>query len=322
MIDEMLDGFIAAYPEVVQGVGKRIVLRRHPKSRGLVALAIGNGSGHEPANLGFVGYGMLDVNICGDFFSAPSGRALAEGIRAADRGAGVVLFVANHSGDVLNVEIAKSEMKDDPIEFIPVLLSDDISTAPRGQESMRRGRGGAIFAFKIAGALAEQRGASLLEVALLAEHVAHNTRSLGASTKPYSSFETGRPVYQLPEGVVEIGTGAHGEGGGEQLTFCGADHLSDLIINRLIDECPDNAGREVLVLVNGTGSTSLMELYIAHRTIDRVLSERDLKAMSTIVGNYVTTQDMAGLSVSLCWVDEQMKEYWSLPCSTPHFSKP
>ena len=318
MVDEMIEGFVLANSEIVRLERKRIIVRSQAKPRDKVGLVIGNGTGHEPANLGFVGNGMLDVNVCGDFFSAPAGSQLAEGIRIAARGKGAVLFVANHSGDVLNARIAQKELAQEDIMMKEVLLTDDISTAPMSDMKLRRGRGGALFAFKIAGALAEETS-DLNSVASLAERVIRNTRTLGVTIKPYTNLETGKLVYEIPQNLVEIGTGSHGEGGREQQTFTNTDDLVRLITERLIKDAPENTEEEVLCLVSGSGSTSLMELYIVNRTLHQVLSENSIRVFSTLVGNYVTTHDMTGFFVSICWADEEMKERWLEPCRTPHF---
>ena len=193
IVDEMIEGFVSAHSMLVRVEAERIILRKQAKAHGLVGLVIGNGSGHEPANIGFVGYGALDANVCGGFFSAPSGMSLARGARLADQGAGLVLLVANHAGDVLNAEIAKRALSKDGVEVAAVLLHDDISTAPKGSEEMRRSRAGALFAIKIAGALAEEEGRSLSDVAGIAERFAHQTRTLEVTLRPYSRLETGKP---------------------------------------------------------------------------------------------------------------------------------
>lgn len=315
ILRDMLEGFASAYPGIVRLTNDGLIVRAQPKAAGKVGLVIGNGSGHEPAMIGFVGEGLFDVNIPGAIFTAPGPERIVNGIRAADRGAGVLLCVSHHAGDLINAEIALELCQAAGIDNVDVVvLYDDISSAPKGRETERRGTAGLFFVWKMLGAFAET-GASLAECKALAERVRENTRTLAVSLTSCASPVTGEIMFDLPEGQMEIGTGVHGEIGMGRHAISSAEATIDLMLQRLLDDLPYRADDEVLVLLNNSGSMTLMELYILHRTVAQRLGEAGIRLTGSWIGAYATTQEMAGFALSLCRVDEQLKSLWAAPAN-------
>ena len=310
---EMLEGFAAAYPDVVRMTDDGLIVRRVAKEMGKVGLVIGNGTGHEPAMIGLIGPGWLDVNIPGEIFAAPGPDRIVKGIQAADRGAGVLLLVSHHEGDRINAEIAMDLCAAhgiSPVEM--VLLYDDISSAPKGSESERRGTTGLFFVWKMLGAYAET-GASLSECRKLAEKIRDNTRSLALALTPGSSPFNGEAMFELPNEEIEIGMGVHGEMGQGRLAFTTADETTEMMLPQILDDLPYQSGDKVLVMINDSGSMTQMELFIVFRKISHLLSEAGIQIYKTWIGRYATTQEMAGMAISLCKVDEHLKSLWDAP---------
>ncbi|UCC74424.1 MAG: dihydroxyacetone kinase subunit DhaK [Gemmatimonadota bacterium] len=321
IVDEMIDGYLAAYGDYVSRVeGRRVVTRAVPKESGKVGLVIGNGSGHEPIAVGWVGRGMLDANALGEVFAAPPPDLILEAIRAADRGAGVLLLISQHAGDVLNGEMAVELARAEGFEVEVLLMYDDISSAPKGSESERRGAPGTTFIYKIVGARAEE-GADLTELKALGERVRDQTRTLSAAVAPGISPLTGEPMFSLPEGEIFLGMGVHGEPGFRRMKGATADEVVAAMMEGILDDLPFEAGDEVLAFVNGAGGTTLMELLIVYRAVAKILGARSLRAYKPLVGEYVTTQEMAGFSISLCRADEEMKRLWDAPVAVPFYHR-
>ena len=310
---EMLEGLAAAYGDVVRLTDDGLIVRRKAKAVGKVGLVIGNGTGHEPAMIGLIGPGWLDVNVPGGIFAAPGPERIVDGIRAADRGAGVLLLVSHHEGDRINAEIALELYATQgigPVEM--VLLYDDISSAPRGQEAERRGTAGLFFVWKMLGAYAET-DATLEQCRVMAEKIRDNTRSLALALTPGSSPFNGAAMFDLPEDQVEIGMGVHGEVGQGQQAFTSADATIDLMLPPILSDLPYKAGDEVLVMLNNSGSMTQMELFILYRCVAQRLAEAGIQTYKAWIGRYATTQEMAGFALSLCKVDAQLKALWDAP---------
>ncbi|MCP3976943.1 MAG: dihydroxyacetone kinase subunit DhaK, partial [bacterium] len=270
IVAEMLEGYAAAFPEIIR-IDNGLVVRAKPKESGKVGLVIGNGSGHEPAMIGLVGPGLFDVNVPGPVFTAPGPSKLTDGIKAAENGGGVLVCVSNHSGDVLNAELALEDLEDEGFTDVEsVILYDDIDSAPRGSEPDRRGSAGLFFVWKIIGAYAET-GATLSECRQMAERVRDNTRTLSATLGNCSHPVSGESIGDLADGQIAIGVGVHGETGGGAMPVTSADSVVDMMLPRLIEDLPFTAGDEVCVLVNNSGSMTLMELSIVYRRISQVL---------------------------------------------------
>ncbi len=321
IVAEMLAGFCAAYGDLVRLEGERLVVRAQPKAPGKVGLVMGGGSGHEPAMLGWVGPGLLDVNVVGEIFTAPGPEPLLAGIRAADRGAGVLLCVSHHEGDRLNAEIALEFCEIEGIADVEmVILYDDISSAPKGRESERRGTAGLFFVWKLLGAFCEGE-VDLAAAKALAEKVRDNTRSLSMALSSCVSPATGEPMFEMAEGEMEIGMGLHGEVGAGRQKALSADETVDLMLPPLLDDLPFQAGDEVLVLLNNSGSMTLMELFILYRRVAAKLGEAEIRVYDAWIGAYATTLESAGFAISLCRVDDQMKALWDAPANGAYMKR-
>ena len=315
LIDEMLEGFCAAYGDIVRGGANRLVVRAKPKAQGKVGLVMGSGSGHEPAMLGWVGRGLFDVVVAGEVFAAPGPDNMLAGIRAADCGAGVLVCVSHHAGDLLNAELTLELCEIEGIENVEmVLLYDDISSAPKGREAERRGTAGLFFVWKMLGAYCEGE-VDLGSAKALAEKVRDNTRSLAVSLSSCASPVTGEAMFEMGADEMEIGMGLHGEKGMGRRKALSADETIDLMLPLLLDDLPFQAGDEVLVLLNNSGSLTLMELFILYRRVAAKLAEAGIDVYRSWIGQYATTMEMAGFALALCRVDEQLKALWDAPAN-------
>ena len=306
VVNEMLIGLAAAHPDKLARVPDyNIIIRREPK-QGKVGLVSGGGSGHEPAHAGFVGVGMLDAAVCGNVFASPSPDEILQGLTAADGGAGVLMIVKNYSGDVMNFDAARELAELDDLKTETVIVDDDVAIAKDGQNAGRRGVAGTILVHKIAGALAE-RGASLVEVAEVARKVVRNVRTMGMALTPCVLPEAGRARFSLGEGEMEIGIGIHGEPGVKKGAVAPAADIAGQLLEPILADLPLPAGSEVVLIVNGMGATPLMELYLMAGEILPRLAAKSLKVHRTLVGNFMTSLDMAGCSVTLLKLDDQLK---------------
>lgn len=313
IVDEMLEGFCAAYSDIVRLQGDRLVVRAQPKAPGKVGLVMGGGSGHEPAMLGWIGPGLLDVNIAGEVFTAPGPERIVNGIRAANRGGGVLLCVSHHEGDRLNAELALEFCEAEGIDDVDmVILYDDISSAPKGRESERRGAAGLFFVWKMLGAFCEG-DVTLAAAKALAEKVRDNTRSLAMSLSSCASPVTGEVMFEMAEGEMEIGMGLHGEVGIGRRKALSADETIDLMLPPILADLPFQANDEVLVLLNNSGGMTLMELFILYRRAAAKLRQAGIGVYRSWIGPYATTLETAGFALSLCRVDDQLKALWDAP---------
>ncbi len=318
ILREMLEGFARAYEHDVVLTGDLIVARRVPKAAGKVGLVIGNGSGHEPAMIGWVGPGLFDANVPGEIFAAPDPERIRAGIALADRGAGVLLLVSSHSGDILNAEMAIELARGEGRTVEMVRLYDDVASAPKGREDERRGAAGLFFVWKIVGALAEE-GASLEACRRMAERVRDQTRTLTLALRPGTHPVSGQPMFDLPADEMEIGMGVHGEVGRGRMKRLPADATMDRMAGWVLDDRPFAPGEEVLALLNNSGGLTLMELFVLYRRLAQILEERRIRIGRAWIGSYATTQETAGFSLSLCVVDEEMKRLYVAPAGAPYF---
>ncbi len=310
---EMLDGMCLAYPEYVKRLPGLDVIVRAEKKEGKVAVISGGGSGHEPAHAGFVGKGMLDAAVPGAVYTSPTPDQILEAIQAADAGKGVLMVVKNYTGDVMNFEMA-AEMADG-IEVAEVITNDDVAVEDSLYTTGRRGVAGTIFVHKIAGAKAEA-GASLAEVKDVAQKVIDNVRTMGVALKPSTIPAAGKPGFELGEDEMELGIGIHGEPGTSTEKLQPADAIVDHLLDKILNDNVDYAGSEVAVMINGSGATPVMELYILNKRVNDVLTEKGIKVAKTYVGNYMTSIDMAGASITLLKLDDEMKELLDAPADT------
>jgi dihydroxyacetone kinase-like protein len=292
-----------------------LIVRRRPKSAGKVGLVIGNGSGHEPAMIGLVGDGLFDVNVPGEIFTAPGPERILKGLKAANVGAGVLVCVSHHAGDLMNAEMALELCQMESISDVEmVVLYDDISSAPKGREPERRGSAGLFFVWKMLGAYAET-DASLAQCKAIAEKVRDNTRTLAVALTSCAHPITGEVMFELPDNELEIGMGVHGEVGMGRQKLVSADATIDLMLPPILADLPFKAGDEVLVLLNNSGSMTLMELFILYRRVSERLEAANIRIYKVWIGPYATTQEMAGFALSLCRVDDQLKQLWDAPAN-------
>lgn len=322
ILPEMLAGFAAAYKDIVTLTPDGLIVRRQPKAAGKVGLVIGNGSGHEPAMIGLVGDGLFDVNIPGEIFTAPGPDRMVAGIRLAERGAGVLVCVSHHAGDLMNAETALELCQMEGITNVEmVVLYDDISSAPKGREAERRGTAGLFFVWKMLGAYAET-GASLADCKRMAERIRDCIRSLAVAATPGTNPVTGQAMFTLPEDQIEIGMGVHGEVGTGRTQWRSADAIIDQMLPLLLDDLPFERGDEVLVLLNNSGSLTLMELFILYRRVAQQLEAAGISVYKSWIGPYATTQEMAGFALSLCRVDTELKSLWDAPARGAYLNLP
>lgn len=293
----------------------RVVLRAQPKDSGKVALVSGGGSGHEPLHGGFVGHGMLDAAVAGEVFTSPVPDQIQAATQAADRGAGVLHIVKNYTGDVMNFEMA-AELADAEadVEVATVVTDDDVAVEDSSFTAGRRGVGGTVLVEKIAGAAAEE-GLALAEVADLAGRVNANARSMGLALTSVTVPANGKPSFELGEDEVEIGIGIHGEPGRHRRKMAPASELAGALLDPVLEELPGEG--PVLLFVNGMGGTPLLEQYILADEIGRRLDDAGVRVARHLVGNYITSLEMAGASVTLLRLDEDMTRFWDAPVNTP-----
>jgi len=319
MPDDMIDGFINAYPKIVKkGNHPRVVLRVSKKNKSKVSLIIGNGSGHEPIAMGFVGEGILDANIVGDVFTAPSADLIFEGIKEAYNEAGSILLISRHEGDVINGNAACLLAEEEGMNVKPLLMYDDISSAPKGQEDDRRGAAGTIFIYKILGAASEE-GLSIEDLFSLGEKVRSNTRTLGVAIKSGISPITNKPMFTLPDDEVFIGMGVHGEPGVARRKLSSVRDLVTFMMDKILEDRNIGSKSTVIALINGMGGTTLMELYMVYNEVNHYLNYKNFKAIYPMIGSYSTTQETAGFSISILVPDSLMLKYWGENHKTPDF---
>lgn len=317
VVEEMLQGMVAAHPQYLRRVeGADVVVRTEKGDK--VALVSGGGSGHEPSHGGFVGKGMLDGAVAGAVFTSPTPDQVYEAIKAVDNKKGVLLVIKNYSGDVMNFEMAAEMAAADGIEVEKVVVADDVAVENSTWTIGRRGIAGTVFVHKIAGAKAEA-GGSLSEVKAVAEKVVANVRSMGMALAPCTVPAAGKPSFELGEKEVEIGMGIHGEPGTHREEIKSADETTAHLVDKIMAEDLIHSGDEVAVMVNGLGATPLMELYIIHRKVAQMLAEKGVRTVKTYVGNYMTSLEMAGFSVSVLKLDHEMKELLLAPADAPAF---
>ncbi|MEU2658427.1 dihydroxyacetone kinase subunit DhaK [Streptomyces sp. NPDC007325] len=313
VVADALRGLAAAHPELTVDVERRVVVRRDAPVAGKVALVSGGGSGHEPLHAGFVGPGMLDGACPGEVFTSPVPDQMVRAAAAVDSGAGVLFVVKNYTGDVLNFEMAAELAEDEGIQVARVLVDDDVAVTDSLYTAGRRGTGATLFVEKLAGAAAEE-GAPLERVEALARRVVARSRSFGVALSACTTPAKGSPTFDLPPGELELGVGIHGEPGRERRGMMTAREIAEVAVDAVLDDL--RPSDPVLLLVNGMGGTPLLELYGFNAEVRRVLDARRVPVARTLVGNYVTSLDMAGCSVTVCAADEELLRLWDAPVST------
>lgn len=315
-VDEMLEGLLLAHGQKLRSPSRRVLARADAPRAGKVGIVTGGGSGHLPLFLGYVGYGLADGVAVGDVFASPSSEQILEATKAVDGGAGVLYLYGNYSGDVMNFDMAAELADLEGIRTATVLGGDDVASAPRGSEARRRGVAGIAFLYKVAGAKAEE-GASLDEVVAISRRAAASLRSMGVALSPCTVPAAGHPTFSLPEGEMEIGMGIHGEPGVHRGPLLPAAEIGEHLSSRILSDLPYRSGDDVAVLVNGLGATPLEELYVLFRTVHSVLEAAGVHVALTWVGEFATSLEMAGASVSLLKLDDELLRLLEAPCGSP-----
>ena len=320
-VDELLEGLLLAHPDQLRAAteDRRALVRADAPVAGHVGIVTGGGSGHLPVFLGYVGTGLCSGVAVGNVFSSPSAEQMYEATKAVDGGAGVLYLYGNYGGDVFNFDLAGDMAEVDGIETRTVLVTDDTLSAPAERAADRRGVAGMVFAFKIAGASAE-RGDPLDKVAELAQRAVDNTRSVGVGLSPTILPEAGKPTFELADGEMEIGIGIHGEPGTDRIPLETADEIADRLMSAILGDLALQAGDRVAVMVNGLGATPQEELYLLYRRVHQTLAGRGVTVYRPYVGEYATSLEMAGASVTVLRLDDELTELLDAPASSPFFS--
>jgi phosphoenolpyruvate---glycerone phosphotransferase subunit DhaK len=319
-VDEMIDGLLLAHPDQLKAASddRRALVRADAPLAGKVGIVTGGGSGHLPTFLGYVGVGLCGGVAIGNVFSSPSSEQMYAATKAVDGGAGVLFLYGNYGGDIFNFDLAGDMAELDGIETRTVLVTDDALSAPPEKASDRRGVAGMVFAFKVAGASAE-RGDSLDRVAELAGRTVAATRSVGVGLSPTILPEAGKPTFELGDGEMEIGIGIHGEPGAHRGPLESADEVADRLVRAVLDDLGLAGGDRVAVLVNGLGATPLEELYVLYRRVNTVLTDKGIAVHRPYIGEYATSLEMAGASVTVLRLDDELTELLDAPASSPFF---
>lgn len=317
--EQMTQGLVKAYPQYVKKLEDELVVVRAEKKEGKVALISGGGSGHEPAHAGYIGKGMLDAVALGAVYTSPSADAIYKGIKAIDNGNGVLMIIKNYTGDIINFKLAAEQAgdDDDDINVDYVVVDDDVAVDGSLYTVGRRGVAGTVFVHKIAGAKAET-GASLEEVKAVAEKVIANVRTMGMAINPSTVPAAGVPGFELSDTEMEIGIGIHGEPGVKKTELEPADAIVDQLLDKILTD--EHKGADVAVMVNGCGGTPLMELFIVNNHVSDVLAEKGINVYKTFVGNYMTSLECEGFSISVLKLDDELKALLDAPADTPAFT--
>lgn len=317
VVREQLEGMAAAHPDLLQiDTDLHVVIRKDAPIAGKVGVVSGGGSGHEPLHGSFVGMGMLDAACPGAVFTSPVPDQMLAATKAVDGGAGVLHIVKNYTGDIMNFELAAELAQAEGIEVRSVVINDDVAVQDSLYTAGRRGVGGTVLAEKIAGALAERK-ASLDEVEAVCRKVNEQVRSMGMALTPCTVPTAGKPTFELGENEMEIGIGIHGEPGRQRLPLASADEITDMLVTPILEDLPFRRGDQVLAFVNGMGGTPLMELYIVFRRLSQILNDKGITIARSLVGDYITSLEMAGVSITLLRLDDQLIDLWDAPVNTP-----
>lgn len=315
--NQMVEGMVKAYPQYLKKLECGNVVVRADKKEGKVALISGGGSGHEPAHGGYVGEGMLDAAVAGAVFTSPTPDQIYKGIKAVATDKGVLMVIKNYTGDVMNFEMAREMAEMEGIKIAQVVTNDDVAVDGSLYTVGRRGVAGTVFIHKIAGALAE-RGGELEEVRAVAEKVIAGVRTMGMAIRPCTVPAAGVPGFELSEEEMEVGIGIHGEPGTHREALKTADEIVDMLMDKILADL-DYSGSEVAVMINGAGATPLMELFIVNNRVFDILAEKGIKVYKTFVGEYMTSLEMEGFSISLLKLDGELKELLDAKADTPAF---
>jgi dihydroxyacetone kinase-like protein len=316
VVREALVGVAAAHPELRVDHAMRTIIRGDAPRSGKVGLVSGGGSGHEPMHGGFVGLGMLDAACCGEVFTSPVPEQIVAATHAVDGGAGVIQVVKNYTGDVMNFEMAAEIVAEEGVEVVSVVVQDDVAVEDSTWTAGRRGVGTTVLLEKLAGAAAEE-GRPLTQVADVARQVSDSGRSMGIALTSCTVPAHGRPTFDLGEAEMEVGVGIHGEPGRRRVPLAPAREIAAMLVEPVLADLPFSSGEQVIVFVNGLGASPLLELYLMYGEVVRILSAHGLRVARNLVGSYMTSLDMAGCSVTLLRVDDELLRLWDAPVNTP-----
>ena len=314
-VAEMIEGLELANDGRVRRLPGFDALVKTDIPEGKVALLIGGGSGHEPIFHGFIGSNMADGAACGQVFAAPAPDIIYEAAKAVHRGKGVLFLYGNYAGDNMNFDIAAEMLTDDGIDVRTVRVRDDVAAAPPERVEDRRGVAGDVLMIKIAGAAAATLD-SLDEVERVARKAEANVRSIGVAVSAGSIPETGKPTFELGDDEIEVGMGAHGEAGVHRQKLAPADAVADQLAEALLSDLPFAAGDEIALLLNNLGATTMMEMLVVNRRLRQILADRGITVHRTLMGTWLTVQEMAGFSVTMMRLDEELKRYLDMPCDS------
>lgn len=320
-VDEMLAGFVAAHPQYykLHGDSGKVVARANKARDGKVGIVTGGGSGHLPIFTGYVGEGLLDACAIGDVFSSPSAEQMADAIRVADQGAGVLRLYGNYGGDVMNFDMAGDLVEFEDITCSTVLLADDVASAPPEEHEKRRGVAGMVYAFKIAGAAAEE-GRDLDGVTAAAQKAADACRSIGVALSSCTVPQAGKPTFEIADDEMEMGMGIHGEPGVWRGKLRTADAIAGEMMDRLLADMPLASGDRVSIMVNSLGATPPEELYILYRIVKERLDGVGATIVMPLVGRYATSMEMSGVSFTMCKLDDELETLLNAPCDCEFWS--
>ena len=317
---ELLGGFAAAHGDLVSLKPNNIVTNKKLDGANRVTIVTHGGAGHEPAISGFVGEGMVDISVVGDIFAAPGPQPVIDAIKMADKGKGVLFVVLNHAGDMLTGNLVMKQVEKEGLNVIKVVTQEDVSNAPRENSDDRRGLVGCVPTYKVAGAAAAE-GKSLEEVAAIAQRFADNMATLAVAAKGATHPTTGNALAELGEDEMEIGMGQHGEGGGGRQKLKTADETAEIMTNALLKDLSIKNGEKIMLILNGVGATTLMELFIVYRKCVELLGKRKIQVVANFVGELLTVQEQAGFQMFMARMDDELLRLWNAPCNTPYLKK-
>lgn len=320
LVDELLEGYAMAYPKYIKLTDDRIVVRAKEKEANKVGIVTLGGSGHEPALSGWVGKGLLDISVPGEIFAAPGAPKCLKALKMAEKGAGVLFIVLNHAGDMLSANITMGMAEQEGLNVKKVVTQEDISNAPRSDSDNRRGLVGCLPVYKVAGAAAEE-GKSLDYCAEVAQRLADNMATIAVAMKPATHPNTGDPFFELPDDEMEVGVGQHGEAGSGRMKIQTADQTADIMLNMLLDDLDVKKGEKLLLMLNGVGGTTLMELFLVFRACKKILDKKGIELVASRAGEFLTVQEQAGFQMFIARMDDELLRLWDAPCDSPFFSQ-
>lgn len=315
IVDEMLNGFLKAHSDIVEATDNPRVVKAKKIPENKVGVITGGGSGHKPAFIGYVGQNLCDAAAVGEICTSPTAKAFLDSAKVADQGKGVACLYGNYSGDNMNVKMAVKMAKKEGITVKTVIANDDVASAPKNEREKRRGVAGEVLMWKIGGAKAA-KGGSLDEVIASAQKAIDNTRSVGIGLSPCTLPAVGHPNFEIKPGTMEVGIGHHGEPGIEVCELEDAAKMAKRMVDIVVPDYPFESGDEVVVLVSGLGATPIMELYVLYDEIYKILDEKQIKVYKPYVGNYFTSLEMMGATLTIMKLDDELKELIDMPAKS------